>query len=152
MLASALTRASARRALAVAARFGLAGAAATLVLQAGELYPAAVRSQGQAASGVCGWLGTLLAPGLAALGGAVGVRVPLLVAGAACLAAGPLGVLLPETLGAPAPETIQEMGGGGLGTRRLKSWSVALRQMFRTRSRQLLRGTEEDVVTVLRTA
>lgn len=45
LLAAALTRSSVRRALAVAARFGLAGGYAALFLHSAELYPAVVRAQ-----------------------------------------------------------------------------------------------------------
>lgn len=45
LVAAALTSASVQRALAVAARFGLAAAYATLFLYSAELFPAVVRNQ-----------------------------------------------------------------------------------------------------------
>lgn len=112
LVAAALTRAAAvQRSLAVAARFGLAGATATLLLHSAELYPAVLRGQGLAASNVLGRAGTVLAPGLVLLEhllrGRGGNLVPLVVAGGLCLAAAAAAVGLPETLNNPPPETLQ---------------------------------------------
>ncbi len=113
-MAAAFTSSAARRALAVASRFGLAAAYATLFLISAELYPAVVRSKGLAASNYCARVGAVVSPALAllvALHVRGGCLVPLLVAGGACLAAGVIVVGLPETLGNLPPETIQ-VGGG----------------------------------------
>ncbi|GAB4819159.1 hypothetical protein N2152v2_006205 [Parachlorella kessleri] len=149
LIAAALTNSAARRALAVAARFGLAAAYATLFLISAELYPAVVRNQGMATGNYCARVGTAVSPVLAllvALHVRGGCLVPLLVAGGVCLAGGATVLFLPETLNNPCPETIQEMDVASI--KRQKSWTIALRQMFRSKARQ----KEEDDTVIMRSA
>ena len=133
-----VTRDDTRRALAVGARFGVAGAAATLHLTTFELFPEAVRAHGVAVGNYATRLGACLAPVFVLVGARLrSPLVPLLVFGSLCLAAAVLATLLPETLGAPLFDTIQELNAAAI--KRSRSWTVALRQVFRPRLRGSLR-------------
>ena len=133
LAAAALVRGTARRALAVASRFALAAAGATLYLHTAELFPSAVAAHGVGLASLAGRLGATLAPWLAYLG--VRLRsplVPLLVAGAACCAAAAVAALLPETLGAPQQQTIAELNEVAAASGRRRPWAaVSLPAVFR---------------------
>lgn len=96
-------------ALTLAARFCIAGAASVNYLAAAEQFPTSSRSVGMAFAGSCGRLGTILAPPIARVLSAHSQQVVLAsgtALGALCVFA------LPETLGAPMPESV-------LGARRV---------------------------------
>ena len=121
---AAVVRGTAQRALAVASRFSIAAASATLFLYTPELFPSAVVQHGMCLANYCGRLGAVVAPGLAYVGARLqSSLVPMLVLGSLCCAAGVVSALLPETLGCPAYDTIQELANANaqLGGRR-KAW------------------------------
>ncbi|PRW56655.1 ankyrin repeat [Chlorella sorokiniana] len=126
LVVSAVVGGTARRALVVAARFGLAAACATLFLHTAELFPAVVREQGLGAANACGRAGAALTPLFAFLQQQLRRSfVPLLVMGSLCLGAAVLSLGLPETLNEPYPETIQEMNIMEQ-MKRKRSWRLAL--------------------------
>lgn len=131
MVVAAVSGRTARRALFVAARFGLAAAFASLYLHTSELFPTVVREQGLAAANLFGRAGAAIAPLWAFLQFHLhSAFVPLLVLGCLCVGAGALTAMLPETLGERVPETIQEMN-TLLNLRRKRSWRVALAGILR---------------------
>lgn len=131
MVVAAVSGHTARRALMVAARFGLAAAFASLYLHTSELFPTVVREQGLAAANLFGRAGAAIAPLWAFLQFRLhSAFVPLLVLGCLCVAGGALTAMLPETLGERVPETIQEMN-TLLNLRRKRSWRVALAAILR---------------------
>lgn len=101
-----------------------------------ELFPLMVREHGLAAANVFARLGAGVSPLFAFLQYQLRSGfVPLLVLGCLCLAAAFLAVLLPETLGEKASETIQELN-VMLSMRRRRSWRVALASMLRPSTSQ----------------
>ena len=93
---------------------------------AAELFPTVVREQGLGAANAFGRAGAAFAPLLAFLQHQLRRSfVPLLVLGCLCLGAAVLSVGLPETLGEPIPETIQELH-VMQAMKRKRSWRLAL--------------------------
>lgn len=136
LVAAAIAPGAARRALAVASRFGLAAAGATLFLSTPELFPALLSNQGLLVGAYLARAGAVLAPLLSLTQLWLhSTRVPLLVAGGLLLAAAVLAAAMPETLGGPACETIQDFNARGPATR---GWlqSISLRQLLRGRLRR----------------
>ena len=130
LLGAGLARGDMQRALAVGARFGLAAACSALYLLTWEIFPVVVQHPGMAITNYASRLGAIAAPSLALA--AVQLRsglVPLAVSGALCLGAAALASLVPETLGAPVYETIQEMNAAVV--KRHRSWTNSLRNVFR---------------------
>lgn len=166
-----MARGTARRALVVAARFGLAAAYASLFLHttgglwlkqllvvvlccpamlhymlaelcptlptsrppplAPELFPAVVREPALGAANAFGRAGAALTPLFAFLQAKLhSPFVPLLVLGCLAVAAAVLSVGLPETLGEPCPQTIQELH-SLLAIKRKRSWRLALAGVLR---------------------
>ena len=131
LLGAGLTKGDAQRALAVASRFGIAAACTALYLITFEIYPVVVQYPGMTLNMYAARFGAVAAPALALA--ALLLRsalVPLSVSGALCLAAAvAMMVMLPETLGAPVHDTIQEMNSAGV--KRHRSWTHSLRSVFR---------------------
>uniref|UniRef100_A0A383VW07 Major facilitator superfamily (MFS) profile domain-containing protein n=1 Tax=Tetradesmus obliquus TaxID=3088 RepID=A0A383VW07_TETOB len=106
--------ATGRAALAAVGKFGIAGSFAIASIYTSELFPTLIRSavlgyQNQAAR-----VGGIIAPfivmaGAASGGGGNSNLVPFATFGAAALLAGLLIFSLPETLGVPLPDTLQDM-------------------------------------------
>jgi hypothetical protein len=117
-----VTPPDAQRALAVAARFGLAAAASALALHSWELFPVVVQHPGVALAGYGARMGALLSPLLTVAALRLGNLVPLLACAALCLCAAALALALPETLGAPTHETIADMAAAAI--KRHRSWNV----------------------------
>ncbi|KAI7839294.1 hypothetical protein COHA_006992 [Chlorella ohadii] len=126
LVVSAVVGGTARRALVVAARFGLAAAYATLFLHTAELFPAVVREQGLGASNAFGRAGAALTPLFAFLQHQLRRSfVPLLVLGCLCFGAAVLSLGIPETLNEQYPDTIQDLNIQEQ-MKRKKSWRLAL--------------------------
>lgn len=91
-----------------------------------ELFPAVVREHGLGACNAFGRAGAALAPLFAFLQAQLGGSfVPLLALGCLALAAAALSLGLPETLGEPPFQTIQDLN-VMLAMRRKRSWRLAL--------------------------
>lgn len=108
----------AQMALASVGKFGVAGAFAIASIYTSELFPTLIRSAVLGAVNQAARVGGIAAPFVAMAGAAVksgpGAAnpglVPFLTFGAACLLGGALTFTLPETLGAPLPDTMADMG------------------------------------------
>lgn len=130
LLGAGIASGDVQRALAVAARFGLAAACSALYMLSWELFPVVVQQPGMALANLAARGGAIAAPWLAyAAVPMASPTVPLLVAGALCLGGAALVALLPETLGVAVPETIQEMNAAAV--KRHRSWTHSLRNVFR---------------------
>jgi MFS transporter, OCT family, solute carrier family 22 (organic cation transporter), member 4/5 len=135
-LAAAFTRDDAQRALVVGSRFGLAAAISSLYLHTSELFPVVVQHVGLATANYAARVGAVAAPALPLLAAAlVGNRIVLLVCACLCGGATVLVLTLPETMGQPAYETIQDMA-SALSVKRHRSWSASLQNVFRPMERQ----------------
>eukprot|EP00887_Chlorella_sp_A99_P006041 scaffold22.g6041.t1 len=132
LVVGAVVRGTPQRALAVASRIAIAAASGALLLLTAELFPAAVAHHGLALANYCGRLGAVVAPGLAYVQARLrSPFVPMLVFGSLCCGAAVASALLPETLGSPVHETIQDLATAvQLGGRR-RSWAVSLQALWR---------------------
>lgn len=129
LLASGVTRGNLQRTFAVAARFGLAAGSSALYLLSWELFPVVVQLPGMGLVNQAGRAGAIAAPWLAFAAAKLhSGLVPLAVSGSLCFGAALLISLLPETLGLPIPETIQDMNAGAV--KRHRSWTHSLRNVF----------------------
>jgi OCT family organic cation transporter-like MFS transporter 4/5 len=100
----------AQMALASVGKFGIAGAFAIASTYTSELFPTLIRSAVLGVVNQAARVGGIIAPFVAMAGAAThSSRVPFLTFGAASLLGGLLIFTLPETLGAPLPDT---MSGG----------------------------------------
>ncbi|XP_061193497.1 organic cation transporter protein-like isoform X1 [Saccostrea echinata] len=98
--------------LAMIGKIGAAAAFAVIYVWSAELYPTVVRNVAMGASSSCARIGGMASPYIADLSlivdGHFGQALPLVVFGGASILAGLLSLILPETLGANLPETIQD--------------------------------------------
>nr|XP_022294855.1 organic cation transporter protein-like [Crassostrea virginica] len=98
--------------LALLGKIGAAAAFAVIYVWSAELYPTVVRNVGMGASSSCARIGGMVSPYIADLttivDGHFGQALPLVVFGASSVLAGLLSLILPETLGANLPETIED--------------------------------------------
>ncbi|XP_061193507.1 organic cation transporter protein-like isoform X1 [Saccostrea echinata] len=98
--------------LAMIGKIGAAAAFAVIYVWSAELYPTVVRNVAMGASSSCARIGGMVSPYVADLSlivdGHFGQALPLVVFGGASILAGLLSLILPETLGANLPETIQD--------------------------------------------
>lgn len=98
--------------LAMLGKIGAAAAFAVIYVWSAELYPTVVRNVGMGASSSCARIGGMVSPYIADLStlvdGHFGQALPLVVFGASSVIAGLLSLILPETLGANLPETIED--------------------------------------------
>ncbi|XP_062596760.1 organic cation transporter protein-like [Saccostrea cucullata] len=98
--------------LAMLGKIGAAAAFAVIYVWSAELYPTVVRNVAMGASSSCARIGGMVSPYIADLSllvdGHFGQALPLVVFGIASIIAGLLSLILPETLGANLPETIQD--------------------------------------------
>ncbi|XP_060551325.1 organic cation transporter protein-like [Ruditapes philippinarum] len=96
--------------LAMIGKLGAAAAFAVIYIFSAELYPTVVRNAGMGASSCCARVGGILAPYVAdmnkVVSGDFGRALPLVIFGAASIAAGVLALALPETLHKELPESI----------------------------------------------
>ncbi|VDM38107.1 unnamed protein product [Toxocara canis] len=93
--------------LAYVGKFGIAGSFAVIYIFAGELYPTVVRAIGMGMSSMVAGLGLILGPHLVRLGDSMRI-LPLMIMGTMSVSAGVASFFLPETLGAPLPQTLEE--------------------------------------------
>jgi OCT family organic cation transporter-like MFS transporter 4/5 len=124
--------------LAACGKFGIAGSFAIASIYTSELFPTLIRSAVLGAENQAARVGGIIAPFIAMAGtGTNSNLVPFLTFGCATLVAGLLVFTLPETLGTPLPETMQDMGViASIFTH--KSWQnggfkAATRSMFKSR-------------------
>ncbi|XP_066300934.1 organic cation transporter protein-like [Branchiostoma lanceolatum] len=88
-------------------KFGAAGAFNIIYIWTGELYPTVVRNVGVGVSVLWSRCGGIASPFIALLKDVWG-PFPLIILGAPACLAGALALVLPETLGLPLPETMEE--------------------------------------------
>ena len=124
--------------LAAAGKFGIAGSFGIASIYTSELFPTLIRSAVLGAENQAARIGGIIAPFIAMAGTNMHSNlVPFLTFGCAALVAGLLVFTLPETLGVPLPETMQDMGViASIFTH--KSWQhggfkAATRSMFKSR-------------------
>ncbi|XP_022293454.2 organic cation transporter protein-like [Crassostrea virginica] len=98
--------------LAMLGKIGAAAAYAVIYVWSAELYPTVVRNVGMGASSSCARIGGIVSPYIFDLStivdGRFGQALPLVVFGVSSVLAGLLSLILPETLGANLPETIED--------------------------------------------
>lgn len=120
----------------LAATAGQVGAAVAVSLLYGcttELFPTSVRAAAMHACTLAGNMGTVLAPGIVILATLVHAQfVPWLPLGGAGLVAAAAAMALPETLGLPISDTIQDMAPPV--PRRSRLQMLPLHQIFKTKS------------------
>ncbi len=127
-----LARGDAQRALLVGSRFGLAAACSALYLLSWETFPVVVQHPGMAVTNYASRIGAFVAPWLALA--ATRLRsglVPLIINGALLLGAAVVVSLLPETLNSSVHETIQDMNAAYSASKRHRSWTYSLKNVFK---------------------
>ncbi|KAM6985011.1 solute carrier family 22 member 6 [Aplochiton taeniatus] len=97
-----------RTSLAVLGKGCLAASFNCCYLYAGELYPTVTRQNGMGWVSMMARLGAMVSPMVLLLGEYI-VWLPGLIYGGAPILCGVIAVFLPETLGAPLPDTIQDV-------------------------------------------
>eukprot|EP00775_Hariotina_reticulata_P004347 gene4347-4600_t len=104
--------------LAAVGKFGCAGAESVIAIYTAELFPTCVRSTAMGIFNQAARCGSIAAPFLLMLGAQLNIRsavfVPYMVFGCMSVFAGLMVLLLPETLGAHMPETMQVSSSGCL--------------------------------------
>ncbi|KAK9810056.1 hypothetical protein WJX72_004057 [[Myrmecia] bisecta] len=104
----ALTRGWLQRVCACACKFGVAAALCMTHTYTSELFPTTVRASALEAAMLVAGMGSIMAPGLVLLA-KFAEFVPFVACAVALCLAGLSVMALPETLGLPSAETIQEM-------------------------------------------
>lgn len=94
-------------AMAYVGKFGIAASFAVIYVFASELYPTVVRGVGMGMSSMVAGSGLILGPHLIRLGD-INRVLPLLIMGLLSVSAAIASFFLPETLGLPVPQTIEE--------------------------------------------
>ena len=92
--------------LAVVGKFGSAGSFAITYVYTAELYPTAIRNTAVGTAAAVGRLGGIAAPILANLSP---ISLPMTIMGSSSLIGGFLAIFLPETLGMPLPESLDDV-------------------------------------------
>lgn len=119
-----------RTSLAVVGKGCLAAAFSVGFLFTGELYPTVIRQNGMGFASMMARIGSMVAP-MVLLAGDYTPWLPGLIYGGAPVLSGLVAVFLPETLGCPLPDTIQDVEDRGLGGKPKKALKevVALQDM-----------------------
>lgn len=137
-LLCALTSGGLQRVWALAGRFGAASAVGLAQLYLAELLSSDVQHAALAAAAQVSQVGAMAAPALTMLTQLPSAAsVPFFVWGPTTIAAGLLLWLLPDTLGASVPASVQDLGGATSSARRLKiKWPrwPGVRQVFRNKN------------------
>ncbi|XP_040261066.1 solute carrier family 22 member 5-like [Bufo bufo] len=89
-------------------KFGITSAFSIVYVYTAELYPTVVRNMGVGASSMASRLGSILSPYFVYLG-AYDKHLPFVLMGSLTVLVGIFTLFLPETLGMPLPDTIEEM-------------------------------------------
>ncbi|KAM5247491.1 solute carrier family 22 member 6 [Ctenodactylus gundi] len=97
-----------RTSLAVLGKGCLAASFNCIFLYTGELYPTTIRQTGLGMGSTMARVGSIVSP-LVSLTAELHPAVPLFIYGAVPVAASAATTLLPETLGEPLPDTVQEL-------------------------------------------
>merc|ERR1711879_55538 len=88
-------------------RFGIVASFGIIFVYAAELFPTVVRSVAMGLSSTSARVGGVAAP-MVILFSSVSQALPMLIFGTAALLSGLLILLLPETLGKPLPESVED--------------------------------------------
>ncbi|XP_055889284.1 organic cation transporter protein-like [Biomphalaria glabrata] len=98
--------------LSLVGKFGSSAAFAIIYIYTVELFPTVMRNSGLGLCSVMARVGGILAPYIADIGqvisGDMAVVLPLLIFGGACVFAGLLALLLPETANKMLPDTVED--------------------------------------------
>lgn len=113
-----------RTSLAVVGKGCLAASFTTCYLYTGELYPTIIRQNGMGIASMTARVGAMVAP-MVQLTGDYIVWLPGLIFGGAPIFSGVAAMFLPETLGNPLPETIQDVEDRGSGRKPKKPKDAA---------------------------
>ncbi|XP_033061465.1 solute carrier family 22 member 6 isoform X2 [Trachypithecus francoisi] len=97
-----------RTSLAVLGKGCLAASFNCIFLYTGELYPTMIRQTGMGIGSTMARVGSIVSP-LVSMTAELYPSVPLFIYGAVPVAASAVTVLLPETLGQPLPDTVQDL-------------------------------------------
>nr|XP_055170998.1 solute carrier family 22 member 6 isoform X3 [Nyctereutes procyonoides] len=97
-----------RTSLAVLGKGCLAASFNCIFLYTGELYPTVIRQTGMGMGSTMARVGSIVSP-LVGMTAELYPSVPLFIYGAVPVAASAVTALLPETLGQPLPDTVQDM-------------------------------------------
>ena len=89
-------------------KFGASASFAICYLYMAELFPTLIRSTAVGLGSTASKIGGLAAPFIAGLA-TFENYIPLIVFGSSSVIGGVLGVILPETLGAALPQTLEEV-------------------------------------------
>ncbi|KAK3098544.1 hypothetical protein FSP39_020489 [Pinctada imbricata] len=93
-------------------KIGASTAFATIYLFSAEIFPTILRNSAIGVSSFCARVGGMIAPYITSLGdevkGDMSKALPLIVFGMAAVGVGILAMFLPETLGRPLPESIED--------------------------------------------
>ncbi|EFO15376.2 hypothetical protein LOAG_13134, partial [Loa loa] len=93
--------------MAYVGKFGIAASFAVIYLFSGELYPTVLRALGMGMSSMVAGSGLILAPYVVRLGDYLRI-LPLIIMGLLAISAGIASLFLPETMGKPIPQTLEE--------------------------------------------
>lgn len=104
-----------RTCLAVVGKGCLAASFNCCYLYSGELYPTIIRQNGMGWVSMMARVGAMVAPMVLLMGDTI-TWLPGLIYGGAPILSGVAAVFLPETLGSPLPDTIQDVEERGSGT------------------------------------
>eukprot|EP00742_Colponemidia_sp_Colp-10_P015202 GILJ01017333.1.p1 GENE.GILJ01017333.1~~GILJ01017333.1.p1 ORF type:complete len:217 (+),score=24.32 GILJ01017333.1:39-653(+) len=122
---------TALRYLAMVGKFGISASFVVIYAYAAELFPTVVRNLGMGISSQAARVGGIIAP-LVVLLSQYSPSIPLLCFGVISLMAGALSLMLPETLGKPLYETLEEQQAAqALGYVALVAEETALTDMKR---------------------
>ena len=89
-----------------AGKFGGSACFSIVYIYAAELYPTSIRSTAVGLGSTVARVGGIAAPLVAGMNG----LIPLLIFGVSALLGGCLAIFLPETLGAPLPQSLEQVG------------------------------------------
>lgn len=113
-----------RTSMAVVGKGCLAASFTSCYLYSGELYPTIIRQNGMGLGSMNARVGAMVAP-MVQLTGDYIVWLPGLIFGGAPILTGAAAMLLPETLGCPLPDTIQDVEDRGSGGKPKKPKDMA---------------------------
>ncbi|KAM8815667.1 solute carrier family 22 member 6 isoform 2-T2 [Rhynchonycteris naso] len=101
-----------RTSLAVLGKGCLAASFNSILLYTGELYPTVIRQTGLGMGSTMARVGSIISP-LVSMTAEIHPSMPFFIFGIVAMAASVVTLLLPETLGRPLPDTVQDMENRG---------------------------------------